>query len=113
MAKSGTLGARQKIKKTKKAVSGGLILLVVLFVGLALGYLRVKAEGIRLGYEISWNKKETEELLKENKTLRSEFMKAISADSLEGTAMELGFKFPTQEDIVYVEQKHILSDKME
>lgn len=113
MSKRGTLGARQKIKKAKKTVSGGLLLLVVLSVALALGYLRIKAEGIRLGYEISWNKKETKELLKENQMLKSEFMKAISADSLEGTAMELGFKFPTQQDIVYIEQKHILSDKME
>ena len=113
MSKPGTLGARQKIKKAKKAVSSGLILIVVVAVALALGYLRIKAEAIRLGYEISWNKKETKELLKENQILKSEFMKAISADSLESTAMELGFKFPTQEDIVYIEQKHILSDKME
>ena len=113
MAKSASLGARQKIKKAKKAVSTGLILIVAVAVALALGYLRIKAEGIRLGYEISWNKRETKELLKENLMLKSEFMKAISADSLQGTAKELGFKFPTQEDIVYIEKKHILSDKME
>lgn len=113
MSKKGALGARQKIRKAKKAVSGGLIILVILAVGLALGYLRIKAEGIRIGYEISWNKKETKELLKEYKLLKSEFMTAISADSLESTAFELGFKFPTQQDIVFVEQKQILSDKME
>lgn len=113
MAKPGALGARQKIRKAKKAVSGGLILLVVVALAIALGYLRIKAEGIRLGYEISWNRKETKELLKENEMLKSEFMRAISADSLEGMAMELGFKFPTQEDIVFVEEKQILTDKME
>ena len=113
MAKPGALGARQKIRKAKKAVSGGLILIVVVALALALGYLRIKAEGIRLGYEISWNKREAKELLKENKMLKSDFMKAISADSLEGNAIELGFKFPTQEDIVYVEQKQILTDKRE
>jgi len=107
------LGARQRIRKAKTAVSGGLILIVVLAVGLALGYLRIKAEGIRLGYEISWNKKETKELLKEHKILKSDFMKLTSSESLESTAMELGFKFPTQGDIIYVEQKQILTDKME
>ena len=110
MAKTGALGARQKIRKARKAVSWGLILLVVAALVIALGYIRIKAEGIRLGYEISWNRKDTKELLKENEMLRSEFMKAISAESLEETAIELGFKFPTQEDIVFVEQKQILTD---
>lgn len=110
MAKKGALGARQKIRKPKKAVSWGLILLVALALTIALGYIRIKAEGIRLGYEISWNRKDTKELLKQNEMLRSDFMKAISAESLEETALELGFKFPTQEDIVFVEQKQILTE---
>lgn len=113
MANAGTLGARRRIKKVKTAVSSGLILIVILVVALALVYLRIKVEGIRLGYEISWNKKETKELLKENQILRSEFMTSISPDSLESAAIELGFKFPTQRDIVYIEQKQIVSDKRE
>jgi len=113
VATSRTLGARQKIKNAKTAVSGGLILIVIIAVVLALVYLRIKVEGIRLGYEISWNEKETKELLKENQILKSEFMKSISPESLENAAMELGFKFPTQGDIIYIERKQILSDKME
>ena len=113
MANAGTPGARQKTRNAKTAVSSGLILIVIIVVVLALVYLRIKVEGIRLGYEISWNKKETKELFKEYQILKSEFMKSISPESLENTVMELGFKFPTQGDIIYIEQRQILSDKME
>jgi hypothetical protein len=38
-------------------------------------------------------------------------MRAKSPDSLEKTALEMGFKYPTQEDIIYVEQTTLADGK--
>lgn len=106
-----------KLKLTKKQekkssdnfmLSTGMIVLILIVVGLSLVYVRIKVEELSLGYEISRNKKKTEELLKENRILQSEFMKLTSPEKLELSATELGFKFPTQEDIIYIEKNKVV-----
>ena len=104
----------KKLRKKEKTKSGGftlstgMIIIIVLSILLSLVYVRIKVEEISLGYEISRNKKKTEDLLKENRILNSDFMKLTSHEKLEQTATELGFKFPTQEDIIYIEENRVV-----
>jgi len=107
--------AIQKVsKKQERKQSGnfilptGIIVLILIVVGLSLVYVRIKAEELSLGYEISRNKKKTEDLLKENRMLQSDFMKLKSPEKLEKSAIELGFKFPTQEDIIFIEKNKVV-----
>ena len=95
----------------KSILSLGLLVLILIAVGLSLVYVRIKVEELSLGYEISRNKKITQDLLKENRTLQSDFMKLKSPEKLERTAVELGFKFPTQEDIIYIEKNKVVGNK--
>jgi len=89
-------------------LSTGMIILILIVVGLSLVYVRIKVEELSLGYEISRNKRKTEDLLKENRILQSEFMKLKAPEKLENSATELGFKFPTQKDIVYIEKNKLV-----
>lgn len=105
MGHAKALGNRQKVKSEKTVVSTGFIILVVIAVAIALFYVRFKVEELRIGYEISRNNRQTKELLKEKRILHSRYMSAMSPDRLEKVALEMGFKYPTQEDIIYTEEK--------
>lgn len=102
--------SRKKERKQSgnSILSTGVIVLIIIAIGLSLVYVRIKVEEVSLGYEISRNKKNTEDLLKENRILQSEFMKLKSPEKLEEVAAELGFKFPTQEDIIYIEKNKVV-----
>ncbi len=100
---------KKKIKESRNSfLSTGIIILILIAIGLSLIYVRIKVEEVSLGYEISRNKKTTEDLLKENRILQSEFMKLKAPEKLEEAASELGFKFPTQEDIIYIEKNKVV-----
>jgi len=102
---------KQRARSGNSILSFGLIVLMLIAVGLSLVYVRIKVEEVSLGYEISRNKKKTEELLKENRILQSEFMKLKSPEKLEQAATALGFKFPTQEDVIYMEKNKVVGNK--
>lgn len=111
MGHAKTLGARQKIKSEKTVVSTGFIIVVIIAVALALFYVRFKVEELRIGYEISRNNREAKELLKERRILESEYMRAKSPDRLEKIALEMGFMYPTQQDIVHVEKSPVVGSR--
>ena len=102
--------SRKKVVKESRnsILSTGVIVLILIVITLSLVYVRIKVEEISLGYEISRNNKSTEDLLKENRLLQSEFMKLKSPEKLEKSAAELGFKFPTQQDIIYIEKNKVV-----
>lgn len=102
------LRKKEKVKSGSFTLSTGMIIIIAISIVLSLVYVRIKVEEISLGYEISRNKKKTEDLLKENRTLNSEFMKLKAPEKLEASALELGFKFPTQEDIIYIEKNRVV-----
>ena len=102
------LKKKERSKSTSSFLSTGMVVVILFAIALSLVYVRIKVEEISLGYEISRNKKKTEDLLKDNRILNSEFMKLKSPESLEQTALELGFKFPTPEDIIYVEKNKVV-----
>lgn len=105
MGHAKVLPSRHKVKSEKTTVSTGFIILAVIAVALALFYVRFKVEELRIGYEISRNNRQTKELLREKRILQSRYMSAKSPDRLEKAALEMGFKYPTQEDIIYMEEK--------
>ncbi len=104
MAHVKALGSREKEKSERAGLSTGFVLIILIALALALVYVRFKVEELRVGYEISRNNREANELLKQKRILQSEFMRAKSPDGLEHAALEMGFKYPTQEDIIYVEE---------
>ncbi len=105
------VSSKEREQSGKSILSIGLIVLILVAVGLSLVYVRIKVEELSLGYEISRNKKKTQDLLKENRTLQSDFMKLKSPQRLEQMAVELGFKFPTQQDIIYIEKNKVVGNK--
>ena len=111
MSKPKVARTKEKNKNGNSILSVGLIVLILIAVGLSLFYVRIKVEEVSLGYEISRNKRNTQELLKENRILQSEFMKLKSPDKLEHAAKDLGFKFPTQQDIIYIEKSTVIGNK--
>lgn len=103
--------SKERGESGKSVLSLGLMVLILIAVGLSLVYVRIKVEELSLGYEISRNKKTTEDLLRENRTLHSEFMELKSPEKLEQIATDLGFKFPTQVDIIYIERNKFVGNK--
>lgn len=89
------------------------ILLVVLTIVMALGYIRLRFEQTRMGYEISVNEKIKEEILNEKLFLVAEQMRLKSPERIENEARKLGFKFPTQEDVIYIDRITIVGEKGE
>ena len=87
-----------------------LVLLVIISV-ISILYVRIKVEHIKIGYEISRNNKLEKSLIQERQDLRAQFMKLKSPERLELIADKLGFKYPTQNDIFYIEKATIVGQK--
>ncbi|MER3446422.1 MAG: hypothetical protein C4291_06025 [Candidatus Dadabacteria bacterium] len=102
---------RRKSNLDKAFFSAGFLIPVVLVLCLALLYVRIKVEAIKLGYDISVNKKQEEEALSKNLALQAEFMELKSPTRIEYLARSLGFKFPTQEDVIYIKEKTVIGER--
>ena len=93
----------------KMPVKTIVLLVIILIVSIA--YVRVKVEMVKIGYEISRNNKQEKALIQDREKLRADFMKQKSPERLELIADKLGFKFPTQNDIFYIEKATIVGKK--
>lgn len=111
MAGAKSVRTRKHQRLEKSVESRIYIILIIIAVVVALFYVRIKVEAIRLGYELNRNKKVNIEYEKEKQMLRSELNGLKSPDNMEKLAVEYGFKFPTQEDIIYVEQRKITKNQ--
>lgn len=111
MGHAKALSSREKVKSDKPAVSTWHIIIILVIVALALFYVRFKVEGLRIGYDISRNNRTANELRREKRLLESELMMAKSPDKLEAMALSLGFKYPTQEDTIYINESNAAMDK--
>ena len=87
-----------------------IIFLVIILI-ISILYVRVKVEHIKIGYEISRNNKLEKSLIQKRQDLRAKFMKLKSPERLELIADKLGFKYPTQNDIFYIEKATIVGKK--
>jgi len=110
MGHAKALSSREKVKSDKPAVSTWHIIIILVIVALALFYVRFKVEGLRIGYDISRNNRAVTELRREKRILESELMMAKSPDKLETMALGLGFKYPTQEDTIYIKENNAVMD---
>ena len=94
----------------KKTPVKSIILLVIISV-ISILYVRIKVEHVRIGYEISRNNKLEKSLIQGRQDQRAKFMKLKSPERLELIADKLGFKYPTQNDIFYIEKATIVGQK--
>ena len=86
------------------------IILFLIIVFFSLGFVRVKVEQIKVGYEISENSKLEKELLQKKQNLKAEYMQLKSPERMEYLAENLGFKFPTQDDVIFVETATVVGN---
>lgn len=84
--------------------------LCLLVICIALLHVRIKVETIKFGYEISETTKKEEHLLRENLLLQAECMELKSPARIEGIARESGFRFPTQDDVIYIREKTVIGE---
>lgn len=85
-----------------------LLLITILF---SLSLVSVKVEQIRLGYEISENSKLEKVLIQKKQNLRAEYMQLRSPERMEYLAENMGFKFPTQDDVIFVETSTVVGNR--
>jgi cell division protein FtsL len=94
----------------KKTPLKTIILLVIILI-ISILYVRIKVEHIKIGYEMSRNNKLEKSLIQKRQDLRAKFMKLKSPERLDLIADKLGFKYPTQNDIFYIEKATIVGKK--
>lgn len=111
MAMTAAAWERKKSNWGKTFISSRFLIMVCFTVILALAYVHIKVEGVKLGYDISANKRKEETMLKKNLILKAEFMELKSPGRIEAMVRDLGFKFPTQEDVIYVEEKTVVGER--
>lgn len=96
---------RMDMLKTEYLV---LLIIIILF---SLSLVSVKVEQIRLGYEISENSKLEKVLIQKKQNLRAEYMQLRSPERMEYLAENMGFKFPTQDDVIFVETSTVVGNR--
>jgi cell division protein FtsL len=111
MTESKNTRIKGKSNSNKDIFSLRLFFLCLLIICIALLYVRIKVETIKFGYEISANKKKEVELLKENHLLHAQCMELKSPARIEDIAREYGFRFPTQEDVIYIKEKTVIGER--
>lgn len=102
---------RGKSKLEKFIFSTKFVIFVVFIIMLFLGYLRISLEGTKIGYEISVNKKTEDEIIDQKSFLEAEYMTLRSPQRIEDLARELGFKYPTQDDVFFIEHATVVGEK--
>jgi cell division protein FtsL len=104
-------GRKRKSRLEKVIFSTRFIVIVLITIALSLGFVRIRFEEIVIGYKISVNKKIEEEILDEKSFLEAEYKKLRSPQRIEDLARNLGFKFPTQEDVIHIEKPTVIGEK--
>lgn len=101
----------RKNSSKKSSFSALTVLSFIVFLVFLLAYVSVKIEQVKMGYKISENQKLEQHLMKEKQSFRAELMNLKSPDHLRVSARELGFKFPTQDDVVFVEKTTVVGKR--
>ncbi len=110
MTESGNIRIKGKPNSDKTFFSLRFFFLCFLVICIALLYIRIKVETIKFGYEISETTKKEDHLLRENLLLQAECMELKSPARIEGIARESGFRFPTQDDVIYIKEKTVIGE---
>lgn len=67
-----------------------------------LAYLHLKIELIEVGYEIADNRNSEKKLIEDKEILQATFLNLKSPQRIEPLAINLGLRYPTPYDIVYI-----------
>lgn len=78
---------------------------------LALAYLKLKNEQMKLGYRISQNKELQRKLERDNAALSARYVELSSPLRLGRLGRQMGFRYPTQEDVIYIEQTTVVGER--
>ncbi len=107
---------RKKLAEKKKKDKGfplrTAIILGILVVT-ALCFLHVKIEHTRTGYQISKAREVEQDLMKESQMLQHEIIKLKSIEHLKPMADKIGFRFPTYNDVVFVEEVIVAQEEQD
>lgn len=87
------------------------IILFLFIVTFSLGLVSVKVKQIKVGYSISENSKLEKTLIQKKQNLRAEYMHLRSPERMEYIAENMGFKFPTQNDVIFVETSTVVGNR--
>ncbi len=87
------------------------LLTIVLTLGFSMAFVKIKVDQIDTGYAISENTEREKSLVQERQKLRARLSNLQSPYKLEIIASNLGFRFPTQNDIFYMERATIISNR--
>ena len=99
------------MEKKSKGLSLKSLISICIILILSLGYVRIKVEQIKIGYKISENNKIEKKLIQNRQSLRAKLTELKAPIRLENLAVDLGFKFPTQDDIFFVEKTTIVGTR--
>jgi hypothetical protein len=111
MTQIGAIRAKRKSNLDKTFFSAKFLIPVLLLLCVALAYVYIKNVETIIGYDISVNKRKEVEALKENLFLQAEFMELKSPARIEAIARNRGFRFPTQEDVIYIKQNTVIGER--
>ncbi len=89
------------------------VLIIVLAFLTALSFISIKVEHTRTGYELSTNRQSQKELVNQGKLLYYELLELKSPERLVPAAEQMGFRFATNKDIVFIEEVMVASGKTE
>lgn len=98
-------------RNSREMLRSEYIILFMIIVLFSLGLVRLKVEQIKTGYEISENSRIEKELIKTKQNLKAEYMQLRSPERMEYLAENLGFKFPTQDDVIFVETSTVVGNR--
>lgn len=87
------------------------LMTIILILATAITFVKLRVDQLDVGYTISENTKREKSLVQERQKLRAELSNLQSPHKLEIIANNLGFKYPSQNDIFYMERATIVSHR--
>jgi len=92
---------------SSKEVLFTLVFLLCFF----LAYLHLKIELIEVGYEIADNRSNEKKYIEDNEILKANFLNLKSPQRIEPMAINLGLRYPSPQDIVYIRKNEQITAK--
>ncbi len=99
-------------RNTVKGLKCNALIILVAFLS-ALCFIHIKVQHTRTGYEISTNRQLQKELINEGQILFYELSEIKSPQRLVPVAKQMGFRFATTKDIVFIEEVMVASGRTE
>jgi hypothetical protein len=115
MANSIIQAYSNKPKRKQIQILGGFFLILVVFIVLLVTYLMISSQVVARGKDLQRALNDIDRLEYENANLREEIMRKTTNDQMELKAVELGFRAPKANEVIYMnvpgvpEEKNVVS----